>query len=69
MRTLHAQLERELQHVGESVYQAADTGAAAGAGAPGGPGGPGAGFGEYGTPPPPPPDQGDQTIEGEFREV
>ncbi|HST88038.1 MAG TPA: molecular chaperone DnaK, partial [Ktedonobacterales bacterium] len=69
MRTLHAQLERELQRVGESVYQAADTGAAAGAGAPGGPGGPGAGFGEYGTPPPPPPDQGDQTIEGEFREV
>jgi molecular chaperone DnaK len=68
MRNLHGQLERELQRVGESVYQAADTGAAAGAGAPGGPGGPG--FGEYGTPPPPPPpDQGDQTIEGEFREV
>jgi molecular chaperone DnaK len=67
MRNLHGQLERELQRVGESVYQAADTGAAAGAGAPGGPG---AGFGEYGTPPPPPPpDQGDQTIEGEFREV
>ena len=67
MRNLHGQLERELKRVGESIYQAADTGA--GAGAPGGPGGPGAGFGEYGTPPPPPPDQGDQTIEGEFREV